>query len=66
LPAITENRKLVELFVGSLDITFQKILNLRLKEVKINKFEKSRIEDSYDLEHIIQKAVELVSRKTII
>ena len=34
--------------------------------MKINKFEKSRIEDSYDLEHIIQKAVELVSRKTII
>ena len=68
MPAVTENRKLVELFVGSLDITFQNILNLRLsllKEVKINKFEKSRIEDSYDLEHIIQKVVELVSGKTI-
>jgi len=69
LSAVTENRKLVELFVRSLDTTFQNILNLKLsllEEVKIKKFGKSRIEDSYDLEHIIQKAVELVSKKTII
>jgi len=42
---------------------FQNILNLRLsllEKVKINKFRRNRVEDSYSLKYIIQKAVELI------
>ena len=56
LPAITENRELVELFVQSLDTIFQNTLNSRLsllKEVKVDEFGRSRVEDPYNLEHII-------------
>lgn len=52
----------------SLDTIFQNTLNLRLsllEKVKIDKFRRSKIEDSYNLEHIIQKAVELISEKNI-
>jgi len=47
---------------------FQDVLNLRLsllEKVKVDEFRKSRVEDSYSLKYIIQKTVELVSRKTI-
>ena len=69
LPAITENKELVDLFVRNINIIFQNILNLRLsliEKVKINEFGRSRIKDSYNLKHVIQKAVELVSGKTIV
>jgi len=68
LPIVTGNRELVELFVKSLDTMFQNALNLRLSllgEVKINEFGRNRVEDSYNLKYFIQKAIELVSRKTI-
>ena len=45
---------------------FQNALNLRLsllEEVKIDEFWRSRVEDSYNLKHVIQKAVELVSKR---
>ena len=67
-PTIIENKKLVKLFVKSLGTIFQNTLNLRLsllKEVNIDKFRKSKVEDLYNLEYIIQKIVELVSGKTI-
>lgn len=47
---------------------FQNALNSRLSllgEVKINEFRRNRVEDSYNLKHVIQKVVELVSGKTI-
>lgn len=68
LPIVTENRELEELIVKSLDTIFQNALNLRLslpEEVKINEFGRDRVEDTYNLKHIIQKAIELISRKTI-
>jgi len=67
-PAVTGNRELVELFVKTLDSTFQDTLNSRLTiqgTLKVDMQGKSRIEDPYDLDHIVQKAVELVSGKTI-
>ena len=36
-----------------------------LREVKIDKFSRSRVENSYNLKHIIQKTTELVNGKTI-
>jgi len=33
--------------------------------VKVDEFRRSRVKDSYNLEYVIQKAVELVSGKTI-
>jgi len=67
-PAITGNQKLIELFVRSLDNSFQDALNARLSiqgALKVNALGRSCMEDPYDLEYIIQKAVDLVSGKTI-
>jgi len=67
-PAITGNQELVELFVRSLDNSFQDALNARLSiqgTLKVDALGRSRMEDPYDLEHVIQKAVDLVSGKTI-
>ena len=67
-PAITGNQELIELFVRSLDNSFQDALNARLSiqgTLKVDTLGRSRIEDPYDLEHVIQKAVDLVSGKTI-
>ena len=64
LPAVTKNKDLVELFAKSLNNIFQDVLNLRLsllEKVKIDKFGRSRVEDSYSFEHVIQKVVKLVS-----
>jgi len=65
---VTGNKELVELFVKTLDSTFQDVLNSRLSiqgTLKIDVQGRSCIEDLYDLDHIVQKAVELVSGKTI-
>ena len=67
-PAVTGNRELIELFVKTLDSAFQDTLNSRLSiqgTLKVDAQGRSRIEDSYDLDHIVQKAIELVSGKTI-
>jgi len=67
-PAVTGNRKLVELFVKSLDTTFQDVLNSRLSlqgTLKVDGQGRSRVEDPYALEHVVQKTVNLVSGKTI-
>ena len=66
--AVTGNRELVELFVKTLDSAFQDALNSRLSiqgTLKVDMQGRSRIEDPYDLDHIVQKAIELVSGKTI-
>jgi len=66
--AVTGNRELIKLFVKTLDNTFQDMLNSRLSiqgTLKINVQKRSYIEDPYDLDHVVQKAIELVSRKTI-
>lgn len=66
--AVTRNKDLVELFVKSLNTIFQDILNSRLsllEKVKIDKFRRSRVKDSYNFEYVIQKVMELVSGKTI-
>jgi len=68
LPAVTGNRELVELFVKTLDSAFQDALNSRLSiqgTLKIDTQGRSCIEDPYNLDHVVQKAVELVSGKTI-
>jgi len=67
-PAVTENRELVELFVKTLDSAFQDALNSRLSiqgTLKVDTQGRSRIEDPYDLDHVVQKAIELISGKTI-
>jgi len=67
-PAVAGNRELVELFVKTLDSTFQDALNSRLSiqgTLKVDTQGRSHIEDPYDLDHIVQKAIELISRKTI-
>ena len=67
-PAITRNWELVELFVRSLDNLFQDALNARLSvqgTLKVDVLGRSRTEDFYNLEHVIQKAVDLVSEKII-
>jgi len=67
-PAVTRNRELVELFVKTLDSTFQDVLNSRLSiqgTLKVDTQGRSHIEDPYDLDHVVQKAIELVSGKTI-
>ena len=68
LPAVIKNKELVELFVKTLDSAFQDVLNSRLsiqRTLKVDMQERSHIEDLYDLDYVVQKAVELVSRKTI-
>jgi len=65
---VTGNRELVELFVKTLDSAFQDALNSRLsiqRTLKVDTQGRSRIEDPYDLDYVVQKAVELVSGKTI-
>ena len=67
--ATTENKELVELFVRNLDTIFQDILSLKLSllsEVKIDKFGRSKVKKNpYNFEYVIQKAIELISKKTI-
>ena len=66
--AVIENRELIELFVKILDNIFQDMLNSRLsikRNLKVNTQKRSCIEDLYNLEHIIQKVVDLISDKTI-
>jgi len=68
LLAVTENRELVELFVKTLDSAFQDVLNSRLSiqgTLKVDAQGRSCIEDPYNLDHVMQKAIELVSGKTI-
>ena len=68
LLAVTGNRKLVESFVKTLDNVFQDALNCRLSiqgTLKVDMQGRSCIEDPYDLDHVVQKAMELVSGKTI-
>jgi len=68
LLAVTGNRELVELFVKSLDNAFQDVLNSRLsiqEMLKIDAQGRSHIEDPYNLNHVVQKAIDLVSGKTI-
>jgi len=65
---VTGNRELIELFVKTLDSTFQDVLNSRLsiqRTLKVDAQERSHIEDPYDLDHVVQKTIELVSRKMI-
>ena len=67
-PTVTENRELVELFVKTLDSAFQDALNSRLSiqgTLKVDMQGRSHIEDPYDLDHVVQKTIELVSGKTI-
>ena len=67
-PAVIGNRKLIELFVKTLDSAFQDVLNYRLSiqgTLKVDAQGRSCIEDPYDLDHVVQKAVELVNGKTI-
>jgi len=67
-PAITGNRELVEYFVWCLDANFRKALNLRLSlqdHLRVDALGRSRVEDPYALDQVIQKAVDLVSGKTI-
>jgi len=68
LLAVTGNRELIELFVKILDSTFQDVLNFRLsiqRTLKVDAQGRSHIEDPYNLDHVVQKAVDLVSGKTI-
>jgi len=67
-PAITGNRELVEHFVQCLDSNFRETLNSRLSlqgKLKVDAMGRSCIEDPYNLEYVMKKAVELVSGKTI-
>jgi len=67
-PAVTGNRELVELFIKSLDTTFQDALNSRLSlqgTLKVDGQGRGQVEDPYTLDHVVQKAVDLVSGKTI-
>jgi len=67
-PAITGNRELVEHFVRCLDTNFREALNSRLSlqgQLKVDSMGRSRVEDPYNLEHVVEKAVELASGKTI-
>jgi len=67
-PAITGNRELVEYFVWCLDVNFREALNSRLSlqgHLRVDALGRSRVEDPYALEQVIQKAIDLVSGKTI-
>ena len=67
-PAITRNRELVDHFVWCLDARFTEALNSRLSlqgQLRVNALGRSHLEDPYTLEQVIQKAVDLVSSKTI-
>ena len=65
---MTGNKELIELFVKTLDSAFQDALNSRLSiqgTLKVDAQGRSRIEDPYNLDHIVQKVIELVNRKII-
>jgi len=67
-PAITGNRELVEHFVRCLDANFREALNSRLSlqdQLKVDAIGRSHVEDLYNLEHVMEKAIELASGKTI-
>jgi len=67
-PAITGNRELVEYFMQCLDVNFREALNSRLSlqgHLRVDALGRSRVKDPYALEQVIQKAVDLVSSKTI-
>jgi len=67
-PAITGNRELVEHFVRCLDVNFREALNSRLSlqgQLKVDSMGRSHVEDPYNLEHVVEKTIELVSGKTI-
>ena len=67
-PAITGNRKLVDHFVQCLDARFVETLNSRLSlqgQLRVDALGRSHLEDPYTLEQVIQKAIDLVSGKTI-
>ena len=67
--AVTGNRELIELFVKTLDNAFQDALNSRLSiqgTLKVDAQGRSHIEDPYNLDYVVQKAIELVSGKTIV
>ena len=56
LLAVTENRELIELFVKTLDSTFQDMFNSRLSiqgTLKIDAQGRSHIEDPYDLDYVV-------------
>ena len=66
--AITGNRELMEHFVRYLDSNFREALNSRLSlqgQLKVDVMGRSRIEDPYNLENAVEKAIELASGKTI-
>ena len=68
LPTITGNRELIELFFRSLDTIFQDALNARLSvqgTLKVDNNGNSWLENPYNLEQVVQRAVDLVSGKTI-
>ena len=63
-PAVTGNRELMELFVKTLDSAFQDALNSRLSiqgTLKVDTQGRSCIEDPYNLDHVIQKAIDTVT-----
>ena len=66
--AITGNRELVEYFVRCLDVNFREALNSRLSlqgHLRVDTLGRSHVKDPYALEQVIQKAIDLVSGKTI-
>jgi len=66
--AITRNRELVKYFVQCLDTNFREALNSRLSlqgHLRVNTLKRNCIEDPYALDQVIQKAIDLVSSKTI-
>jgi len=67
-PAIIGNRELVKYFMCCLDTNFREALNSRLSlqsHLRVDALGRSCVEDPYALDQVIQKAVNLVSGKTI-
>jgi len=68
LPAIIGNRELVEYFIQYLDANFREALNSRLSlqgHLRVDALGRSHVKDLYALDQVVQKAVDLVSDKTI-
>jgi len=66
--AITGNRELIEYFMQCLDTNFGEALNSRLSlqgHLRVDILGRSHIKDLYALDQVIQKAIDLVSSKTI-